>query len=252
MALLDLPRMAGLLALVALISVVAAFPAHGQPKPVVVAVVDSGVTPSKQLAKRVLPGWDFVDNDAKPADLNGHGTEIANIVASTCPKCLIEPVRVLGGSGMGTAPLAIEGIQWAVAHGTTVINLSMTTPSDNPDLSAAIEQAVEAGVPVVVAAGNSGASVGYPGMSTPDAIVVGSVNPAGQRYNWSNYGPWVTLQVAGVFKTTNELGKQVTATGTSASAGYVSGEAGKLLGCLPALTPAQLSTQLKQPAAPGC
>jgi subtilisin family serine protease len=153
---------------------------------------------------------------------------------------------------MGSAPLAIAGIQWAVAHSANVINLSMTTASDNPQLSAAIEQAIAAGVPVVVAAGNGGQPVGYPGMSSPNAIVVGSVDPSGQRYSWSNYGPWVTLQVPGVFPTTNELGRRVTATGTSASAGFVSGEAGKLLACSPGLTPAQLSAQLQLPAPAGC
>jgi thermitase len=247
-----MPRMALLFALVALLGAAAALPAQAQQKRVVVAVVDSGVAPTKQLARRLVPGWDFVDDDADPNDLNGHGTEMASIVASACPRCLIEPVRVLGGSGMGSAAFAVEGIRWAVAHSANVVNLSMTTPSANPELAAAIEQAIAAGVPVVVAAGNAGQPVGYPGAATPDAIVVGSVDPSGARYSWSNYGPWVTLQAPGVFTTTNELGHTVTAVGTSASAGFVSGRAGNLLGCTPALSAPELAAQLKLPPAAGC
>ena len=212
---------------------------------VVVAVVDSGVTPSKQLAKRLVPGWDFVDNDATPTDGYGHGTELAGIVAAQCPKCLIMPVRVLGNGGLGQVPTVVQGIHWAVAHGAQVVNLSMTTPFDQPDLSAAIEWAVSQGVTVTVAAGNAGASTAYPGVETPNAIVVGSVNAAGQLFKWSNYGPWVDVFAPGTLQARSLEGKLVSATGTSASAAYVAGRAGDLLACNGSLTPASVSQQLE-------
>src|SRR4051812_18446348 len=49
---------------------------------VVVAVVDSGVNAISELAGRVLPGYDFVNNDASPADDNGHGTKAASVIAA--------------------------------------------------------------------------------------------------------------------------------------------------------------------------
>jgi hypothetical protein len=229
----------------------AAFARASAPR-VVVAVVDSGVTPTKQLASRLLPGWDFVDNDAIPNDQNGHGSEIASIVAKQCGNCAILPVRVIGGSGFGTADLATKGIQWAVAHGAQVINLSMTTPAENADLSDAIEAAVHAGVTVVVAAGNAGEPVGYPGASAPDAITVGSVDTSGNRYSWSNYGPWVSAVAPGVLQATTSYGKLVNAVGTSASAGYVSGQVARALQCRPALTPAQARSLASAGTLPTC
>jgi subtilisin family serine protease len=235
-----------LLAVCALVAVAApAALAHAvQPNHVVVAIIDTGVSPTKQLTPRLLPGWDFVDNDANATDENGHGTELASIIVAQCPRCSIMPVRVLGRSGLGSATLAIAGIQWAVAHNADVINLSMTTPSDNPDLTAAVEAAVATGITVVVAAGNSGLPMGYPAATATDAIAVASVNPAGQLYSWSNFGPWVDVKAPGTLLAKTVTGHTVSATGTSASAAYVTGTAGRLLGCEPALTPAEVSTQL--------
>lgn len=216
------------------------------PKHVVVAVIDSGVTPAAGFRSRMLRGWDFVDGDTDATDANGHGTEIASIIATQCAQCLIQPVRVIGAAGMGSVPLAIAGIQWALANGSDLINLSMTTPSDNPALAAALEAAVARGVTVVVAAGNQGRSVGYPAMSAPHAIAVGSVDPSGRSYSWSNYGPWVAVQAPGVLSATNDVGRSVTAVGTSASAAFVTGAAGRLLSCLPGLAPSAVRAQVQQ------
>lgn len=218
---------------------------------VVVAIVDTGVSPSKQLKGRLLPGFDFVGNDANAADLNGHGTIMAGIVAAQCPRCLILPVRVLGSSGLGSAELAVKGIAWAVAHGANVINLSMNTPSDNPSLSAAIEAAVAAGVTTVVAAGNSGQDVGYPAATSPDAISVASADATGRLYSWSNFGPWVTVVAPGTIPARSLSGAEISATGTSASAALVSGAAGLLLSCR-SLSPAAVSAQLRQSLTSSC
>src|SRR3954451_23890629 len=71
----------------------------------VVAVVDSGVAAEHpDLARRILPGHDFVDNDSTPQDGNGHGTHVAGIIAAdadngigirgVAPGASILPVRV--------------------------------------------------------------------------------------------------------------------------------------------------------------
>lgn len=216
------------------------------PKHIVVAVVDSGVTPTAGLNGRLLRGWDFVDGDADASDANGHGTEIASIIAAQCAQCLIQPVRVIGAAGLGSVPLAIKGIQWALANGSDIINLSMTTPSDNPALAAALEAAVARGVTVVVAAGNQGRPVGYPAVSAPHAIAVGSVDSSGHYYTWSNYGPWVAVEAPGILAATNDRGQRVTAVGTSASAAFVTGAAARLLSCSPGLTPSAIRAQVQQ------
>jgi len=215
------------------------------PNHVVVAIVDTGVTPSAQLAPQLVQGWDFVDNDGHPADANGHGTELASIVLAQCPNCFVMPVRVLGQDGTGSIPTVVRGIRYAMAHGANVINLSMSTSTDNPALTAAVESAVAHGVTTVVAAGNQGVSSAYPGASAPDALAVGSVTSTGELYGWSNYGSWVDVLAPGKLAAMSLQGAPVTATGTSASAAFVSGAAGRLLGCNPRLTPSQVASDLR-------
>jgi Subtilase family len=216
---------------------------------VVVAVVDTGVTPS---GPQFVRGWDFVDNDASPADPNGHGTELASIVLAQCPACFVMPVRVLGPNGTGSIANVVRGIRYAVMHGANVINLSMSMSTDSPQLTEVIEWAVAGGVTTVVAAGNDGASTAYPGASATDALVVGSVTSTGARFSWSNYGPWVDLVAPGTLSAQSPQGQPVTATGTSASAAYVSGAAGRLLGCDFALSPTDVGSRLRAGLTPSC
>ena len=79
----------------------------------VVAVVDSGVQADHpDLAGRLRPGYDFVQNDATPQDGNGHGTHVSGIIAavsgngigveSVAPGATIMPVRVLDDDGGGS------------------------------------------------------------------------------------------------------------------------------------------------------
>jgi subtilisin family serine protease len=50
---------------------------------IVVAVVDTGVDPNHpDLRGALVPGWNFVGNDANPMDDHGHGTAVAGVVAA--------------------------------------------------------------------------------------------------------------------------------------------------------------------------
>jgi subtilisin family serine protease len=120
-------------------------------KPVVVAVVDSGVERNHpDLVKAFLRdssgnviGANFVDksSDLPPDeawdDQNGHGTHVAGIIAATsnnlkgiagvagCGNVLIMPVRVLGANGSGPTVGIDRGIQWAIENGADIINMSL-------------------------------------------------------------------------------------------------------------------------------
>ncbi len=222
--------------------------------PIRIALVDTGVAPISVLAPKLVPGADFVDAAGTTDDHNGHGTAMASIAVSECTTCTLEPVRVLADSGMGTTALAAQGVRWAAANGARVINLSLTAPGPDDALTSAIEDAVAGGAVVVVAAGNSGsadpAAEGYPGAGAPDAITVASLDPQGQLYSWSNRGSWVHLGAPGVLNALSTKGAAMSAVGTSGSAAYVSGVAGQLLTCNPALTPGQIRTLLLSSATP--
>ena len=81
--------------------------------PIAVAVIDSGIcTDHPDLAGKILPGYDFVDDDTTPQDDFGHGCGVAGIIAATmgngtgiagiAPNARIIPLRVLDAGGTGT------------------------------------------------------------------------------------------------------------------------------------------------------
>lgn len=134
---------------------------------------------------------------ATPVDQNGHGTNVAGIAAgnfnTTSPLAQISGVaprgflgnyRVLDSSGHGFDDLISQALQDALTDGFDVANLSLGGPATATLglLDQAVENAVTAGMTVVVAAGNEGIdeqgvlvpmSIDSPGVA-PSAITVGS------------------------------------------------------------------------------
>lgn len=175
---------------------------------VVVAVLDTGLDPSQRdLAGALVPGWNTLTDSADTSDTNGHGTAVAGVIAARannglggsgyCPRCSIMPVKVVDGSGRGTSVTIAAGIRWAVAHGANVINLSLILSGRDPDVTAAVADAVARGVVVVAAAGNDGGTgPNYPA-GDPGAIGVAGTDPSGALYPWSNHGAWVTVSAPG-------------------------------------------------------
>ena len=110
-------------------------------------------------------GWDFRQDDANPSPGNpqkidnSHGTHVAGIVAATrgnaigvagiCDACRIIPLRFDLSLGQ-----EIEAIEYAVANGADVINMSFASPIWSAAERAAIEAAGDAGVLTVAAAAN--------------------------------------------------------------------------------------------------
>jgi subtilisin family serine protease len=178
----------------------------------VVAVVDSGVTRTHpDLQGRLLQGYDFVQNDSDPTDQNGHGTHVTGIVAANAnndigvegvaPGAKILPVRVLDDQGSGDSTTVAKGIDWAVDHRANVINLSLGSDipilGDDPDFDATIDRALDRGVIVVAAAGNSG----LPACDQPSGegrlLCVGAIDKRRNRSYFSNFGTGLGLVAPG-------------------------------------------------------
>jgi subtilisin family serine protease len=218
--------------------------------PVTIAVLDTGIADVSAVRDALLPGIDLVNSDSDPADDNGHGTQVAGIAAArgkvggVCATCSLLPVKVLDATKSGRASVVAAGVRWAVDHGASVINLSLNAPSDRPELNAALNDAIAAGVTVVLSAGNGGsanpASDGYPGPGVPGAIRVGASTKALTIATWSNRGESVDIAAPGWATAFQRNGALSDVSGTSFSAAYVSGLAGLLLAHDPALTPAQV------------
>ncbi len=173
-----------------------------------VAVIDSGITPSDNI--EVEEAFDFTGTvtDSKRPDAYGHGTHVAGLVANTgeealdgtyrgvAPGVRLIDLKVLDQYGQGFTSDVILAIEFAIVMrdelGIDVINLSLGHPIYEPAASdplvQAVEMAVDAGIVVVVSAGNIGRNletgeVGYAGITSPgnapSAITVGSLNTQG-------------------------------------------------------------------------
>ena len=151
-----------------------------------VAVLDTGVAyasrrgykRSPDLLNRFLKGYDFVDDDAYPDDLNGHGTHVASTIAETTGNAFgvtglaygarLMPVRVLDRAGTGDSVAISAGIRYAARKGAKVINLSFefdssVTRGQIPDILDALRYARRKGALVIGASGNFSAhAVAYP------------------------------------------------------------------------------------------
>jgi len=203
----------------------------------VVAVVDSGVQPDDPaLQDHLLPGYDVVGGDTNTGDDNGHGTAVADVVASVCPDCRILPVKVLDANATGDWTTIAAGVDWAADHGAQVINLSVGAPRAMDVLGAAVAQAIAKGVIVVAAAGNDGENESFYPAMYPNVISVAGVDQGGARSTWSNFGSWVTVAAPGCSMTPwLHDGSPASFCGTSAAAPFVAGLAGLALAFDPKL-----------------
>ncbi len=156
---------------------------------VVVAVLDTGVALEHPALKDNIytvngevKGYDFANNDPVADDDEGHGTHCAGIIAAKnigesgmvgvgemlAPgKVRIMPIKVLSKKGGGSTEAINKGIRYAMAEGAQVISMSLGGGVDFQNLiksngteSQIMRDAIEAGIIVVVAAGNENCPLG--------------------------------------------------------------------------------------------
>jgi subtilisin family serine protease len=172
---------------------------------VVIAILDSGVDlDHPDLVGKLVPGWDFIENDDQPQDQNGHGTHVAGIAAATtnngvgiagaAPDARIMPVRVMNALGVGDPEVISQAITWAADNGADIINLSLGGSTDllsrifkSGPMNAAIVDANNKGVMVIAAAGNDDTFIQAYRDDVP-VLVVNATNEAGLPAQFSNWG----------------------------------------------------------------
>ena len=222
----------------------------------VIAVIDTGIdfthpdltnnqwtNPSADSGD--LHGWDFITNSGEIKDEQGHGTAVAGIIAAEGNNSLgitgvmwrasLMSLRVLDNTGTGDVGDAVEAIDYAVAHGAHVINLSWGTNGESVALQDAIERAIRSNVIVVCSAGNGSSDLDampyYPAsFKLRNLISVSATDNSDQLASWSNWGARsVILAAPGTnILTTQRGGGYWNVSGTSAAAPIVAGIAGLL------------------------
>ncbi len=184
----------------------------------VVAVIDSGVSSGSAdgIGAFATGGYDYVNNDADPADDNGHGTHVAGTIAQATDNgagvaglaydASILAIKVLDQNGSGWTSDVVSGIQRAESQGADVINLSLGSSSYSATEAAAVLSAHNAGIFVAAATGNAGASsVDYPAGYT-GAVGVGATDYNDTVTSYSNTGSGVDLVAPGGDTTVDDNG----------------------------------------------
>jgi hypothetical protein len=166
-------------------------------------------------------------------------------------------VKVMNSRGRGSWCGVIAGIDWVIRQprpNGAVINMSLGSTYVFKPVDDAVEAAVQAGVHVVVAAGNSNRDAcGASPASAVNAITVGATGQDDARAYFSNYGGCLDMFAPGVAIHSTYVwnGYYAIGSGTSMAAPHVAGVAALLLQEDPTLTPAQLTQRMRADATAG-
>lgn len=214
-------------------------PKYGGDPSVIVAVLDTGVAyenrapyvKASDLANtNFTSGYDFINNDANANDDNGHGTHVTGTIAQSTNNSTgvagiafnstIMPVKVLDYDGNGYMDDIAQGINFAVANGSDIINLSLGGAYPSTPLEEAIQDAWSAGVIIVAATGNSGAGTLLYPAKYDEVLAVGATGASDEIADYSNYGTGIDLVAPGGNGASGILQQTCIADGNCTAMGY--------------------------------
>jgi len=167
-------------------------------------------------------------------------------------------VKVLSDQGSGSWSWSYEALDWLATQGgqsvrPAVASMSLGGPGSQQAMADAVDAAVDSGVVVVVAGGNSNTDAcGFSPAFVPSAITVGSTDSNDKRSGFSNYGSCTDIWAPGSsVKSAAHTSDDGAATfsGTSMACPHVSGAAALVLGVNPSKNSAQVLQELMDKAA---
>jgi len=214
------------------------------------------------------PGWHTAD----VTDGEGHGTHVTGTIAARtdnalgiagiAPDVTIMPLKVLDDTGAGNFSDLADAVDYAVAHGADIINLSLGGPLDEPTaafVTDVMDAAHTAGVLVVAAAGNSSSTTPFYPAAVPSVISVSATDNAADpsvrdlKAVYSNYGPTVDVAAPGTWIASTVpmalgTGGYRQDSGTSMASPHVTAVAALVASAHPAWTPAEIEAALEHGA----
>lgn len=195
-----------------------------------IAVVDTGVA-----RKQSEIDWNRVKqldvHGGSGEDLNGHGTCMVSLLASTrgiCPEAEVLSIRALNADGTGNTKSLIAGIEMAVANGCHVISISAGQPNASAALDAAVAKATSRGIVVIGAIRHEDPSEpAYPAAS-PGCTAVAPCDDD-DDFLWGSPPDFVEFGAAGVSIPALDPDGDVTIDGSSPAAALTAGVCALLL-----------------------
>ncbi len=134
---------------------------------------------------KVIGGYNFIQEGEPPLDTNGHGTQVAGIIAAdgqlvgVAPKAKILAYKVSENGEAVSSDLIIKAIDRSIEDGADIINISLGVNKTNTSIEHAVNRALEKEIFVVVAAGNDGPipqTIGSPGRNYGSVTVGATYN----------------------------------------------------------------------------
>lgn len=131
-----------------------------------IAVLDSGIDKNHKILKgKIKDEYNAIDESEPAIDEIGHGTAVSGVIVTESPEVELYSVKVLDNRGKGTAEDFVKGIEWSIEKGVDIINLSFGISKDKQILKDSINRAIDSGIIIVSAAGNTyGGDVDFPAM----------------------------------------------------------------------------------------
>ena len=263
---------------------------------VTVAVVDTGIDDHLAALAGTVVGEHCIvpphgcpggtaesDGPGSAQDDQGHGTEVAGVLADVAPGAKLVVVKVADRNGRSSSAQIQAGLDWVRIHHpeARIVNVSLAgdvplsgdcsklTPS-LASYAASVDALRAQGTLVFAASGNNGAANGIPAPGCfPETVAVGAVyardfgaftapnicrdtaTQADEVACWSNASSELDLLAAGAPVDTVGLGgAPVNFAGTSAAAAQAAGAAALLLQADPRLTADALESLMEQTGVP--
>jgi serine protease len=181
-----------------------------------VAVVDTGIDyKHPDLAALYRGGIDIINNDDDPMDDHFHGTHVAGTIAAldndfgvvgVAPEIGLYAIKVLrrnaDGGASGSVSGIIKAIDWAIANGMDILNLSLGSDESSTLEREAFQRAADAGILSIAASGNSyfelqRDGIGFPA-GYPTVMAVGAIDDRTSIATFSQRGSQLSLVAPGV------------------------------------------------------
>jgi aqualysin 1 len=217
-----------------------------------VYVIDTGIrTTHTQFGGRASAVFDV--NGGNGQDCNGHGTHVSGTIGGStygvAKSALLRGVRVFGCASTTSTSNIIAGVNWVTANRIlpAVANMSVGGPASS-SMDTAVNNLINSGVTVAVAAGNSSTDACTQSPARLGAaITVGSTTSSDARSSFSNFGTCVDLFAPGSsIPSSWYTSDTATATlsGTSMASPHVAGAAALYKQAVPSASPATIRNAL--------